>query len=41
LKRADLVRHEFSRRIRERKGESKQAFKSKWFIDLGWLVSNK
>ena len=40
-KRAALVRHEFSRRIRERKGESKPAFKSKWIIDLGWLVSNK
>ena len=36
-----LVRHEFSHRIRERKGESKPAFKSKWIIDLGWLVSNK
>jgi hypothetical protein len=41
MKRAALVRHEFSRRIRERKGESKPAFKSKWIIDLGWLVSNK
>ena len=41
LNRAALVRHELSRRIRERKGESKPAFKSKWIIDLGWLVSNK
>jgi hypothetical protein len=39
LNRGALVRHEFSHRIRERKGESKPAFKSNWVIDLGWLVS--
>jgi hypothetical protein len=44
LKRGALVRHEFSHRIRERKGESEASLQEqmdKWIIDLCWLVSNK